>query len=354
MSSSEPRAAGRQFLAILFAGLALTLCGVVTATAVVDPSGLLVGSGWPPGGCAPGMKSRYPAFMAAQVRLNQPDEIIVGSSRVRRGFEHGDPIAPRHQTAMNLGHSGAILTDIDTITRQAVANAPIRRVWIGLDFGAFAMTDRARQPATAGRRWATAQQDVLLTGLLSPQALEATRDVLLHPGTCAVPPFDSRGFPNPAAEPSEPTDRAALPDKLVRAGILASWHRTPTERENLYAGELARFTRLMAELKRRNIAVILFVGPTHPAYDSLVAEAGLTRFRVRWRADVARIAREQGAVLVPADRSDFLATLPGLPANCDATPADCAFYDATHFRPFVGTAIIREGRRRSGSPTDPR
>ena len=111
----------------------------------------------------------------------------------------------------------------------------------------------------------------------------------------------------------------------------ASWHRGPASREALYTGELARFTRLLAELGHRNIAVVLYVGPTHPAHDSLVAEAGLATFHARWRADVARIAADQGAVLVPADRPGFLATVRGLPAGCDV----------------VGATIVREGRRLS-------
>ena len=355
MSSSDPRAAGRRFLVILFAGLTLMLGGVITATALVDPTGLLVGAGWSPGLCVPGIKDPgSSAFTDARIRLYQPREIFVGSSRVMRGFDPDSLAGPGSQTAMNLGFSGATMADVDVIVRNAVANAPVERVWIGLDFGAFVTTERNRHPATTTIRLASGRNEALAMGLLSPQAQQATLKVLLHPASCQVPPVDARGFANPAAAPLARIDPAILPNPTLRARMRAPWHRTPTDRKNLYAGELARFTRLMAELKRRNIAVILFVGPTHPAYDSLVAEAGLTRFRVRWRADVARIAREQGAVLVPADRSDFLATLPGLPANCDATPADCAFYDATHFRPFVGTAIIREGRRRSGSPTDPR
>tara|TARA_R110002051_G_scaffold178085_2_gene247902 strand:+ start:4280 stop:5344 length:1065 start_codon:yes stop_codon:yes gene_type:complete len=347
MSSSERRAAGRRFLALLFAGLTLMLGGVIALTAITDPSGLLVGGGWSPGVCAQGMKDRHPSFMAAWIRRNQPDEIIIGTSRVRRGFEHGGLTPARNRTAMNLGYSGASLADIDAITRQAIVDAPIQRVWIGLDFGSFATTDRARRPAAMGRRWATAQQDALFTGLLSAQALQATREILRHPGTCAVAPFDTRGFPNPAAEPFEASHRANLPGKMVRAGILASWLRSPAEREALYTGELARFTRLLSDMERQGMTVVLFVGPTHPAYDSLIAEAGLSQMRIRWRTDVARIADAYGVVLVSADRPGFLADLPGLAEGCDTAPADCAFYDATHFRPVVGKAIIAEGRRLS-------
>jgi hypothetical protein len=351
MSSSEPRAAGRRFLVVLFTAFALMLGGIVAATAVVDPTGLLVGAGWREGVCAPGLKdAQNPVFMGARSRLFQPTEIIVGSSRVMRGFEHDDLAAGDGTSAISLGFTAASMADIDGIVRDAIAEAPIERVWIGLDFGAFVLTDRARYPARVDDRSPSPRGDAVAVGLLSPEALQATLNVLLHPGLCRSPPYDARGFTHPDAPPLTATDRAVLPDATARARTLSAWQQGGADRETLYRGEMDRFTRLLAELKRRDIAVIVYVGPTHPAYDSLVDEAGLSVFRVGWRADIARIAAEQGAVLVAADRPDFLATLPDLPSGCAAAPAECAFHDATHFRPFVGAAILREGRRAAKPP----
>lgn len=356
MSSSEPRAAGRRFLAVLFAGAALMLGGVISATALIDPTGLLVGAGWPQGLCAPGIKDpRDIGRLTTNAQVRQPHEIIVGSSRVIHGIDRA--ALSRHDGARlaNLGLSGGTLVDIDAIVRSATAHAPIQTVWIGLDMSAFGLIDPVGGPGSGPATSPSPQQKALFSGLLSPQAWSGTLRVLRSPRSCSHPSFDADGFIFPGASQLRATDRAILPDSAARAQMMGSWKASSlADRDIDYAAGMARFTRLLADLRHQGVAVVLYVGPTHPAYDSLVAEAGLTRFRVRWRADVARIAREQGAVLVPADRSDFLATLPGLPANCDATPADCAFYDATHFRPFVGTAIIREGRRRSGSPTDPR
>lgn len=345
MSSSEPRAAGRRFLAVLFAAFALMLAGILAATALIDPTGLLVGAGWPRGACAAGLKDpRSVEVLGARTRLFQPDEILVGSSRVMRGFEDDGFTADGRTRAISLGYSGAGMADIDGMVRDAVAGAPVQRVWIGLDFGAFVLTDRPHYPARGGGSPAP-RRDAILTGLLSPDALQATLNVLLHPGLCDAPPYDARGFANPDAPLLKGTDPAVLPGPAARSRILASWRRGEADRETLYRRERDRFTRLLAELKRRDIAVILFVGPTHPAYDRLVTEAGLGDLRARWRADITRIVDEQGAVLVAADWPDFLDGLPDRPVGCDVHAVDCAFYDATHFRPFVGAAIAREGRR---------
>jgi hypothetical protein len=351
MSSSEPRAAGRRFLVVLFTAFVVMLGGIVAATALVDPTGLLVSAGWRAGICAPGLKdAENPVFMGARTRLFQPGEIIVGSSRVMRGFEHDGFAAGDGAGAVSLGFTAASMADIDGIVRDAIADTPVERVWIGLDFGAFVLTDRARYPARANDEPSAPRRDAVIVGLLSPEALQATLNVALHPGLCRTPPFDARGFAHPDAALLAGSDRAVLPDKAARARTLVSWHQGGGDRETLYRGERDRLVRLLAELKRRDIAVVLHVGPTHPAYDRLVDEAGLGDLRTRWRADIARIAEQHGANLVAADRPGFLAGLPGLPSDCDGTPADCAFHDATHFRPLVGAAIIREGRRVAEPP----
>tara|TARA_R110001606_G_scaffold12306_11_gene53606 strand:+ start:27436 stop:28341 length:906 start_codon:yes stop_codon:yes gene_type:complete len=276
-----------------------------------------------------------------------PTEIITGSSRVIWGFRQTDMLNPAAATVLNVGLSGATMPDIDRIVRAAAASPTLERVWIGLDFGAVALAESRFPAANLPTERTSPRLAAIRHGLLSPGALRATLEMVRHPQTCAEPPFDRFGFANPGTAPVHARSVAVLPGPAARSRLLGAWGRSPPNREALYAREMARFTRLLADLKHQDIAVILYVGPTHPAYDSLVAEAGLVDFRARWRTEIVRTAREQGAVLVPVDRPDFLDSLPELPANCEAAAADCAFYDATHFRPFVGAAIISEGHRLS-------
>lgn len=338
--------AGRRFMIVLVTGLALMLGGVITSIALADPTGLLVGAGWHQGLCAPGIKDRGDIDrLRAVAQARRPTEIIVGSSRVIHGIDR-DALGPSDTSRFaNLGLSSATVIDIDRTVRAAVVVAPVKQVWIGLDLSAFGLLDPASSLSTEFAPTLSPRMMSLYNGLLSPSAWSSALRVLRSPRTCRQPPFDLDGFAREAAPGLDTGKRARLPNPTVRAQTISNWHYGAADREKLYAREKARFTRLLADLKHQDIVVVLFVGPTHPTYDNMVEEAGLSAFRTRWRADLEHIAREQGAVLVAADRADFLTSLPDLPLGCETAPVDCAFYDATHFRPVVGEAIIGEGRR---------
>lgn len=342
MSSSDPAAAGRRFVVTTLGSVVAMLGAIVAATAATDPTGLLVAGGWAPGLCAPGVKvmddrDLKPVMSA----VHRPDGIILGSSRVVRGFD-GQGLNPEDGMVLNLGMTGATMTDIDALARKAVDEAPVRRVWIGLDFGAVAMaepalTDMPRpEPRGVDPRLAS-----LRRGLFSPEALKATLGLLRHPGACRAPPFDARGFVRPGpGEPAGP--RAVLPDAAARARLFRVWRLTPARRDALYAARMETLERLLVHLRGRGIAVVLYRSPSHPAYDALVAEAGLGPLHRRWQADTGRLAARRGVVLVAADAPGFVSGI-DMPA-CPGARADCAFHDAVHFRPVVGAAILRRGR----------
>lgn len=346
MSSSDLAGEGRRFLILALASGLLMFSGLVAATALVDPYGMLEGRGGSATICAPGIKNRDGmGLMLSLPRVHPPTEIITGSSRVIWGFRQRDMQSPTGSTVLNLGLSSATMPDIDRIVRGAAANATLERVWIGLDFGAVALGEsQYPAPGPAVLR-APSRLTAIREGLLSSGPLRVTLALVRQPQSCADPLFDRFGFLNPGAERPHAKPRAVLPDLGERARIVDGWSRRPADRETLYAREMTRLTRLLYDLKSQGVAVVVYTGPTHPAYDSLIDEAGLAGFRMRWQADVERIAREQGAVLVAADRADFLTSLPDLPVGCETAPVDCVFYDATHFRPVVGEAIISEGRR---------
>ena len=341
MSSSDPAAAGRRFVVTALCTVVLMLGCLFGATAATDPTGLLVAGGWPAGLCAPGVKVmddrvRKPAMLS----VHRPDGIILGSSRVAGGFD-GRGLRPEDGTVLNLGMTGATMTDIDALARRAADETPVSRVWIGLDFGAVAMTEAAPITMPSETWLADPAVEALWHGLLSPTALKATFGLLLHPAACETPPFDVRGFPNPASG-SPAAARMAAPDPSARARLLRSWRAPPAQREALYAARMATLDRLLLHLRGRGVEVILYRSPSHPAYHALVDEAGLGPLHRRWQADTDRLAVRRGVTLVAADAPGFL-TAEEAPA-CPGPLVDCAFRDAVHFRPEVGAAILRQGR----------
>lgn len=341
MSSSDPVAAGRRFLIVTLATTALLLGGIIAATALTDPTGLLAAGGWSGGICAPGVKSMDDRTLKpVMAAVHRPDQIILGSSRVVRGFD-ARGLRPEDGVVLNLGMTGATMTDIDAIARGAVEEAPIRRIWIGLDFGAVAMAETSLIDPSRPEPFVGSRSASLRHGLLSPEALKATLGLARHPAACATPPFDARAFVNPlAGDLTRP--RAALPDGPTRARVLRSWRLAPARRGAVYAARMAELDRLLLHLHDHGVDVVLYRSPSHPAYDALVAEAGLAPLHRRWQADTDRLAARFGLVLIAADAPDFLSELE-VP-RCSGVRTDCAFDDAVHFRPEVGAAILRAGR----------
>ena len=149
-----------------FAALALGL------TWAVDPSAVLArsGGGWL---CAPGIKDGDPhEFKQLVAAIHQPREILLGSSRAAAGFSEADFRTVTGGTAANLALAGASLAEMDALTRSAVTRAPVRRVWIGLDFGAFAQP-RANPQPVAPLPDLHGQPLALATGLVNPRATQA-------------------------------------------------------------------------------------------------------------------------------------------------------------------------------------
>lgn len=335
MSSSDDQIAGRRFLvAFSVAAIGLAAAALILSWAV-DPTGLLrsVGSGG--GGCQPGIVTsdeRYVKPLLA--RMYQPDEIIVGSSRVGLGFApnvfHGRSVA-------NLAVSSASLREVDELARSAAAEPSLRRAWLGLDFGAFAEQEPVRVPLVFPAEGQGRGSTALRFALFDPRALKATASLLLSPGSCGNPAMTALGFRR--EEAGMPAPQPGL-EARARMAIIRSWTLPEDQRAQLYAGRLARLDALLAHLRARNVTTILYLSPTSPAYRAMVAESGLVPLYRRWRSDVAGLARRNGARLIPSDTREFLMSVPALGCESESHEA-CLFVDFVHFRPVVGAAIVR-------------
>jgi hypothetical protein len=217
----------------------------------------------------------------------------------------------------------------------------VRRVWIGLDFGAFALPDS--RPAALQQPWSVADRRATAWryGLIHPRAMRATLLALADPGGCAAPPFSAAGFARRGLTPGEAAAHDLHPDVGAQARTRASWQAEAAQRERFSAGRFALLDALLGELKRRRIAVVLFLTPSPSSYRTLVAEAGLAGDYERWRRRAfAYDDRAGGIVVVPADSPEFLRSV--AQARCaGADPDACLFYDRAHARPVLGAAIVR-------------
>lgn len=332
MSSSDAQALRFLRAFVLAAGaialLVLALCWTL------DPSGLLRGAGFPAGLCAPGIRTGDERYTKpAMARVLQPDEVLIGSSRTGAGFSPGSFPGRR---VTNLAVSGATLDEVIALARHASDEASVRRIWLGLDFGAFIERNPPRPALHFPRRGEGPRVTALRYGLLDPRGLRIALRTLLSPGTCFNPPFSTLGF---ARHRRESRDRPMRIDRRVLDGISGKWRVGETERRRLYAGRLDALDDLLADLHRRGIPVIVYLSPTTSPYRQTIARAGLAPVYASWRLDLRSLASRHGAILVESDRPVFLA---GLAARrCGGVSVDCLFHDPVHFRPEVGELIVR-------------
>jgi hypothetical protein len=345
MSSSD----ARRFLAAFAAVAALLAAAALLATWLLDPFGLLALGGLRGPACAAGARSLDERFSRPLLpRLYRPEEIVVGSSRAFWLFRDGMIAGPTGHRVANLSLPGASIDEIDQMVDQALADAPLRRVWIGADFGAFAMRD---EPARDVERvWAVRDRRLtaLRYGLFHPRSLSAAFLALGQSGACADPPVTATGF---ARHPPMPeSERPALrPSRRARDILAERWRMPAAERARLIEARFARFEALLARLDRRGVAAIVFLTPSPPSYLALVDEAGLGGDYLRWRARLLRRDRPGRVTVIASDSPDFL--LPVARANCAGEAVEpCLFYDLTHARLPVGAAIVQAGLDRGSRP----
>jgi hypothetical protein len=337
MSSSDARPFLRAFAGVA----ALLIAAALAATWLLDPFGLLALGGWRGPACAAGARGVDERFTKPIVpRLYLPEEVVVGSSRAFWMLREETIAGPTGHRVANLSVSGASIDEIDQLVTQALADAPVRRVWIGADFGAFAMRDE--QARDLLRPWAIGDRRLtaLRYGLFHPRALSAAFLALGQShNACADPPVTASGF---ARHPPVPEgQRPALrPDRAARAILAERWRMPAAERARLIEMRFARFEALLARLERRGVAVVIFLTPSPPAYLALVEEAGLGGDYRRWRRRLLLRDRAAGVTVVASDSPEFLDSVAR--TSCAGRDREaCLFYDLTHARPPVGAAIVR-------------
>lgn len=317
-----------------FAALALGL------TWAVDPSAVLArsGGGWL---CAPGIKDGDPhEFKQLVAAIHQPQEILLGSSRAAAGFSEADFREVTGGTAANLALAGASLAEMEALTSSAIARAPVRRVWIGLDFGAFAQPPANPQPV-APLPDLKRQPLALAKGLVNPRATQAAVGAVLT-GTCAHPPMTPAGFSNADAAMIAAPYSGYSPRN--RARLIRAWNVPEPLRKRGYDEAMRRLDTLAADLRGRGVQLIVYLAPVHPDYRVDIDRAGLAPLYGRWRTQLGHLAKRHRAALVESDTQTFLDSVEA-PCPAGSPRAHCLFYDPLHFRPVVGRAILTEGLR---------
>lgn len=344
MSSSSARA----FLVALAAAAAIASAAVLALTALVDPGGL-VATLWPgkPQLCTPGLRSGFGSRAAVAARM-LPDELLVGNSRVQRGFGLGDVRLLLGERSANLAVPAAVYEDVDLLVRRAMRDASPRRVWIGVDFAMFFNEEGVRGDVAAtaaaldgkgGGKLALVRQ-----GLANGGSVQAALGAISSPRACARPEFDAAGFVDPAqadyyAATKNPArfQMVAVAQEKAQRRVAALGRRKV---DALYRKRMRMLERLAVDLRRQGADLVLFEAPVHPRLRRVMVEQGLIPYHERWKRDMDALAAGAGLAIVELPPGQVHKR--GEPDACarESRPAACPFYDPTHYKPWVGRLIL--------------
>jgi hypothetical protein len=308
MSSSD----ARLYLVWFAAAAAVGFAAFLALHVGIDPYGQMPRTAWL---CGDGIKDpRGAKRLIAPVR--RPEEVLIGNSRVAAGFARRDVEALTGRRAANLALDNASLEEVEMLARHALAEAPVRRLWIGLDFAMFV------DPASG----VSEQRTPWLRGLLDPRAMAATVLVLRERERCRAA-IDRDGF---MIAPVPPRDADG------DARTFKARDPSPFLGRRVQPGRSMSLVRLLDEAGALRVDTVVFLAPVHPAFRDELKRAGLEAAERQWRRDIAR------AVAGRARFVDMEAV--ELPAACAASSAAaCPFSDPLHYRPSVGRRLIEAG-----------
>lgn len=333
----------RRFLLIAASTAMLALLLLVVTTVLTDSRGLIAAT-FPgsPRLCAPGA-DHSPRELKPYLPLPlQPREILIGNSRVDAGFAESDAVALLRGPVLNLGVEGATMYEAARLTRHAWSVAPVKRVWLLLDFTMFEDDNRSlaiprpRDPRLFAIRY----------GLLNSASLRRSLEYLVDPSRCAEPLYTFTGFQNPLTGAERRSGNAATfrHNGEVYAATYRQWFARDAGQRRSHAGKQRALLRaLIREARARGVQLVLFTAPVHPRYTQILEESGFGPDYRAWQRDVAALAaREGGGGVAFFDLSRHPALLIGTtePQCAEAGPPECAFYDPVHYRPALGRQIL--------------
>jgi hypothetical protein len=338
MSSSD---SPRRFLG-WFSGVVLAVvASLLGLTALVDPRGL-VAQLLPdaPRLCERGIIGGDRAAKRILPQVRRATDAFLGNSRVAWGFAAEDVRTLIPGSAINLGVEAATLPEMSEQLDGLVRSSSVRRVWIALDFEMFNHSVERREPASD----LPPTLHVIRHGVADFSAIRQSLRTLAR-GECRRARIDLDGFRQARrADRLEPVaySRTAFARTIpwMTTAFRASRGLDAAERERRYDRNLALVRAMALKARKRGIALVIFVPPSHPVFFQALRRAGGEADYRRWQLDLTRsFGRTPGITF--RDFTGASRELVGT-GRCAAEGAEgCAFYDPVHFRLFVGAMILR-------------
>jgi hypothetical protein len=355
----------KSFLVVVSATFIALIVLLGSTTYLVDPTGRMV-LRHPDklSLCAPGPRlgnltgqqageSGLLAFAASGKRT-----VLLGTSQVGIGLNGNDPaLGPLAGKAYSLAVGGGSMTEIARLAESAMNHNKVDTIILGLSYSMFgagqnASSTRAIALADSMTAWDDALMDA--QAVFSPLAVRVAITTLMPPASrCSDEQQAANGqwtgWPRARQRQLERALAAGSLDNLNQESF-AGWMRWIIRSHCIHApctlaysteGFLA-LRRMLETARQTKTHLIVFMTPNTPAVLEALYHAPAPRGVEAWKRELVSTLAEYGVLIrdfsvhhAAAD-DEFPLTAKNL--SFDHEPA---FYDATHFTPAVGHAILQ-------------
>jgi hypothetical protein len=351
MSSSEEKIAGTYLW-----GLAIILLSalglMILLTWVIDPLGILREDRGFPMLCADGIKTNNDRASIPLLPLKTDfDQVIIGTSRIKRGFTQTAFEENTPGKTINLGIGGISLSELYRLSMPLIRSERMGTLWVGLDYGMFNIPKPAKMDIYEKKYESNNQWQSYLVGALSFTALRETNHVLRHFHNCRTLIRDYRGFIIKGEFWNKINKiwnkKQNQPGSVKQQGrkLFDKFSNIDTTQPLHYQHRLALLERLIKEAVNHSVQLNLFINPSPPGYFDILERAGKLDEYQQWQIDLQLLTQKSSHTAIPPkfrDFSDWYTQEGSMPLGCsDSFAPPCPFYDFTHYRPYVGQQILK-------------
>lgn len=343
----------RRYLGSLAAAATVLLAAAVVFTWTVDPY-LLEGrpriagfNALKPHGGDYGLISKERMALALR-----PTILIVGNSRVEVGFDPNEVSVVAGERVFAAGVPGEALSTLTPMVRRIAERAPLRRVYVGLDYIDFVEWRSPPRPAAAARS--------SLFGAFAQQAMwQAQTRASMGALVAAIETVAGQRsrFTDTISEAGHNPMRSyeAYYETIGQAGVFRAYLR---KLRASFAGRLQprrdspTFMRQRQALRdlfdlsqEKKFELVFFFYPLHVFVSEVMAREGHWEPFLTWRSDVAAMLSELGqASGADWPLMDFMSyhgiAAEAAPPDDDRKTRMTHWIEPGHFRPTVGTAMF--------------
>lgn len=259
----------------------------------------------------------------------RPQSIMLGTSRVHRGFDSQAMQLVADGPIANLGVASGYPADFVGLTQESLGAGRLQQVFVGLDFRIFFGVEAAKQaspPSQSYWPWLARKR----AAYLSSWAIRALPAGLR----------DCRATTNADGSPLHDTDGASPGGERIAEDLdlmAATFRSDASGGEATYLARMAELRTAIRSWRQSGLVVVLFAAPYRKELLNVYREAGLADDFERFHADFAELAKQEGVPFIDLHSQAAIARL-GLP-ECPGGGIGCHFIDMTHYSPTVARRI---------------